>query len=281
MNLSDQSNYLLHGDSPFIAPNWVPPKGVHAIMTTRLGGVSQAPYESMNLGSKSNDTLAALQENQRRLRVWLANKTNDETCYIEPVFLDQVHGINTVCLNNYVGNTSAKNILATNMPQADASYCTVQGVACVVRVADCMPVLLAVPGGVAAVHAGWRGLVNGVVESALHQLLNATEQAAHNVVAWLGPCIGPDAFEVGNDVRDAFLNRDKDNQCAFEPSEGKWLANLPLLGQLALNRFGVTQVYTDGRCTVREKGLFYSYRRDQKRLGDTGRMAACIWLDCP
>lgn len=261
-------------EQALIIPDWQPPAGVRALMTTRAGGVSQGPYASLNLGMATGDDPLAVQENLDRLRQTLSAYGQS----VASAWMFQVHGTHTLDLDD---ETTRQQLKAGQVLQADASFCTTPGMACVVRAADCMPVLLAVPGGVAAAHAGWRGLAGGVIDVALQKLLQVTKQKPDQVVAWLGPCIGPDAFEVGDDVRDAFMQKHSDNATAFRPgvASGKWYANLPLLGRLALERAGVNQVYTDGRCTVTQENLFFSYRRDQSRLGGSGRMAACIWLD--
>ena len=258
----------------YIIPEWRAPESVYALMTTRLGGVSLGPYASLNLGSSTNDDPLHVQANQKRLCHWLSEESHET---VLPVFLQQVHGTDVINLDTPgLAERSAGGVQLTG----DASFCTKPGIACVVRVADCMPVLLAVPGGVAAVHAGWRGLAGGIIENALRHLLQATRRQPEEVSAWLGPCIGPDAFEVGDDVRTAFVGKHSDNNVAFCTGRtlGKWWANLPMLGKLDLERCCVQNIWIDGQCTVTREKMFYSYRRDQKKLGDTGRMAACIWL---
>jgi hypothetical protein len=177
---------------------------------------------------------------------------------------------------------------------ADAAVTAQPGLACTVMVADCLPVLLTDAGGtaVAAAHAGWRGLAAGVLEQTLtsfralapvHQAQAAIENGANQLLAWLGPCIGPDAFEVGAEVRAAFVDGDAGAAACFRPGRaGRFLADLPALARRRLAALGVTQVYgNDGSppwCTVTQRERFFSYRRDQASLGGSGRMAACIWL---
>lgn len=263
--------------TPYIIPSWQPSKEVCALMTTRQAGVSLAPYDSMNVGSSTEDNVENVKRNKEILRTWLSQECSNEIESGKMVFLRQVHGCEAVCLDD----PDIMSLVARGIePVADACYTTMPGRVCIARAADCMPVLLAVPGGVAAIHAGWRGLAKGVVVKTLHKLLQATGKTEKDVVAWLGPCIGPKQFEVGDDVRIAFESRYQENTRAFIAGDyaGKWWANLPQLAQMELARCGVVQIYVDGRCTVTEKALFYSYRRDQKSLGDTGRMAACIWI---
>ena len=190
-----------------------------------------------------------------------------------PAWLRQVHGSTVVAAHEVIG--------AAEHPQADASWTDRPGVACVVQVADCMPVLLAAPGGraVAAAHAGWRGLASGVVEAALAMLCGAAGCAPAQVSVWLGPCIGPRRFEVGTDVLQAFgaspETADKDRFAPATASVGspRWLAHLPLLAQDRLSRAGVHDVSRADACTVEEASRFFSFRRD----GVTGRCAATVW----
>lgn len=235
-------------------------------MSTRRGGVSRAPFDSLNLrpaGLRADmaDEPAAIHENQRRFAGWLEGS--------QPVYLDQVHGARVVRL------TTAD--LGPNRPfhQADASITTEHGVACTVLVADCLPVLMAAPEGraVAAAHAGWRGLAGGVVESALSALCEAAGCVPGEVSTWLGACIGPTAFEVGDEVREAFGPEAADH---LRPgaAPGKWWADLPALARLRLLRAGVTAVSGGQWCTVTDPALFFSFRRD--RL--TGRHAAAVWI---
>ena len=255
---------------PDQARPWLPAAGlppeVGGLMSTRRGGVSRAPFDSLNLrpaGLRADvaDEPAAIHENQRRFASWLEGA--------QPVYLDQVHG------NRVVRLTTAD--LAPNRPfhEADASVTTEHGVACTVLVADCLPVLMAAPEGrgVAAAHAGWRGLAGGVVEAALAALCEAAACLPSEVSAWLGACIGPEAFEVGDEVREAF-GADAEGCFRPGPAPGKWWADLPALARGRLQGAGVTQVSGGSWCTVSDPSKFFSFRRD--RL--TGRHAAAIWM---
>jgi YfiH family protein len=236
----------------WIVPDWPAPASVKALVTTRLGGVSRGPYASLNLGSRTGDDSNAVCENRARLERVLPQA---------PRWLDQQHG-------NMVVEADALEAPVA----ADASIARHTDTVCAILVADCVPVLLTDRAAtcVAAAHAGWRGLASGVLENTLEGMAVAPE----DVLAYLGPGIGRDAFEVGSDVRDAFVMRDAGAQDAFRPlREGKWLADLFQLARRALTRAGVAAVYGGGQCTVSDPARFYSYRRDRT----TGRMAALIW----
>ncbi|MBI4193996.1 MAG: peptidoglycan editing factor PgeF [Betaproteobacteria bacterium] len=227
---------------------------VKAVITTRSGGVSSGPFASFNLGLRVGDRGEAVMAN----RAFLARLLPQE-----PKWLAQVHGATVV---------EAEGI-ETPAP-ADASVARRPGTVCAVMIADCMPVLLTDRAGtrVAVAHAGWRGLAQGVIENTVI----ATAVPAADLLAYLGPAIGPQAFEVGADVRDAFLVRDPDAAPAFTPHRpGKWLADIYALGRRALARCGVSDIYGGGLCTVSDPGRFFSYRRDKI----TGRMAALIWRE--
>jgi len=251
---------LRHAGRDWIVPDWPVAQRVAAFATTRNGGVSTGRYASLNLGAAgaartSGDAPAAVAENRARVRALLP---------AEPVWLAQVHG-------------SAVHVADAPMPDAppvaDAAVTRTRNVVLAVQSADCLPVLLADRDGaaIAVAHAGWRGLAAGVVDNAVRALAVAPE----HVVAWLGPAIGPDAFEVGADVRDAFVAADVRAVTAFHPkSPGKWWADLYALARQRLARCGVREVYGGGACTYAEPARFFSYRRD----GETGRMAALLWL---
>jgi YfiH family protein len=246
-------------------PQWEVAPRVGALMSTRAGGVSLAPWDSLNLGVAVGDDAAAVAENRRRF-VALTGA--------QPLWLRQVHGCSVVHAN--------LALAAAEPPQADAAWTDEPGVACIVQVADCMPVLLAAPGGraVAAAHAGWRGLAGGVVEAALGALCTAARCEPPQVSVWLGPCIGPRRFEVGADVLQAFGQaQDSADPRLFAdgaPSHGapRWLANLPQLARERLARAGVWRISGGNWCTVEQRSRFFSYRRD----GVTGRLAAAIWI---
>jgi YfiH family protein len=251
--------------------DWLAPAlrsaGVGALMTTRSGGVSRGPYASMNVGAAVGDDPGDVAAN----RGLLGAATN-----AAPVFLRQVHGSRVVRV------TAADAAAGATVHEADAAVTTVPGVACVVQAADCLPVLLMAPRGLAvgAAHAGWRGLAGGVVEAAVAAVADGAGCAVEELAAWLGPCIGPDAFEVGADVLAAFgVGVDCASAAAaarrFRAKErGKWLADLAGLARDRLHAAGVRDVGGGCWCTVADPARFFSYRRD----GATGRMAAAIWI---
>ena len=267
----------LHPD--WLVPQWPAPARVRAVFSTRAGGVSQPPFDSLNLGRPSGDDAAAVDENRKRL--------SDAIGY-PPVFMSQVHGVASVVLPPVPPSPDSAVI------EADACASSTRGVVCTVRVADCLPVLLTDTGGhaVAAAHAGWRGLAQGVLECNFAQFsalvleadaTRCTADVAEHTLAWLGPCIGPQAFEVGPEVRAAFLSHDPGAERCFVPgANNKWMADLAALARRRLQALGVTRIYgndsSQGWCTVGNPSLFFSHRRDSIVLGGSGRMAACIWL---
>ena len=240
----------LHPD--WIVPDWPAPPGVRAFVTTRAGGTSSGPYASFNLGLRTADDPARVAANRAALRALLP---------AEPVWLTQVHG--------------SRVIDADYPPQAreaDAAVARRAGTVCAVLVADCVPVLLSDRAGstIAIAHAGWRGLAGGVIENTVL----AIDRPPAQLLAFLGPGIGPRAFEVGADVRDAFLGSDPGAGEAFAPhAPGKWLADLFALARRRLARAGVPSVFGGGLCTHSDPGRFFSHRRNPV----TGRMAAVIW----
>lgn len=261
----------------WIVPDWPAPPSVRAVFTTRQGGCSLPPFDRFNLGDHVGDTPSAVAQNRAALAQYTGQR---------PVFLQQVHGTQVLRLDQ----TTASGAVA------DACLSLEQGVACTVMVADCLPVLFAHTQGraVAAAHAGWRGLAQGVLESTWAAWLRALEHAepgispqavAQQTLVWLGPCIGPQAFEVGAEVRAAFVAQSAAAAGAFVPQAGDraghWLADLPLLARQRLAALGLTQVWgNDGTatwCTVSQPSRFFSHRRDAAVLGSSGRMAACIW----
>lgn len=255
-----------------IIPDWPAPKNVKALQTTRHGGVSVAPYDSFNLGDHVGDAPLAVERNRMLLEPILPS---------EPVWLKQVHGV-----------AVADAEQAACWPQADACVSAHPGAVCVVMTADCLPVLLCNEKGsvVGAAHAGWRGLCDGVIE----QTVQAMKVPPTTLMAWLGPAIGAQAFEVGDEVRAAFVSRQPEAAAAFIPSppaplprageggasapgegEGKkWLADIYQLARLRLHALGITRIYGGGLCTHTDRANFFSYRRD----GATGRMGTFIWL---
>ncbi len=238
----------------WIVPAWPAPANVKALSTTRAGGVGTAPFDSLNLGTHVGDDPAVVAANRARLRGLLP---------AEPCWLNQVHGTTVVDLASHAG-----------VPDADAAVSRRPGAVCVVMTADCLPVLLCDRAGtvVGAAHAGWRGLQGGVIEATVR----AMGVPAAGLVAWLGPAIGPDAFEVGDEERAAFVADDPAAAAAFRPAgpAGKWLADLYLLARQRLAALGVASVHGGDACTVTDAARFFSYRRD----GRTGRMASLVWL---
>jgi YfiH family protein len=243
----------LHPD--WIVPDWPAPACIKAVVTTRAGGCSTGPYTSLNLGLRTGDDADAVAANRARLRAVLPQ---------EPRWLRQVHG-------SVVANA---DVLSPNMLEADASIAHLAGTVCVVLVADCVPIFLTNPAGtvVAVAHAGWRGLAGGVIA----HIVAAIGGQPGDLMAYLGPGIGPQAFEVGPDVREAFLADDPQDAAAFTShAPGKWLADLFLLAQTRLRRAGVQRLFGSGTCTYSDSARFFSYRRDRT----TGRMAALIWRE--
>jgi hypothetical protein len=249
---------------PLLQPLWPAPPGVRAGMSQRAGGVSRAPWASLNLGGGVGDDAAAVAENRARFASALGAPA---------VWLRQVHGTGVVRLE--------ARTLGAPLPPADAAWTSEPGIACAVLVADCLPVLMALRDGraVAAAHAGWRGLAAGVLEATVEALCAGTGAAPGDVLAWLGPCIGPRHFEVGADVLEAFGQRPG----AADPARfanrpradgsARWLADLPLLARDRLARAGVHAVSGLDACTVEDGSRFFSFRRD----GVTGRHAAAVW----
>lgn len=248
---------------PLLRPEWPAPAVVQAVVTTRAGGVSPAPWDSLNLGTHVGDDPARVAENRARLEAALTAIAPCGT----PQWLNQVHG--TVVVE--AEPEAARR--ARFVPAADAVTTTVPGLPCVVMTADCLPVFFCDRAGtrVAVAHAGWRGLCDGVLEATV-----ARFAVPSDVLAWLGPAIGPAAFEVGEEVRAAFLAQDAGVASAFRPSPhaGRWLADIYALARARLAAVGVTAVSGGGLCTVTDREQFFSYRRD----GQTGRMASVIWL---
>ncbi|MFA9438436.1 peptidoglycan editing factor PgeF [Uliginosibacterium sp. sgz301328] len=242
-----------------LVPEWPAPVGVHALVTTRRGGSSVAPYDSFNLGTHVGDDPAAVAANRAALEQFLP---------AEPAWLAQVHGVKVVD-----AGWAAQQAIPV---EADASVSRDAGAVCVVMTADCLPVLFASRDGsaVAAAHAGWRGLADGVLE----RTLTAMQRAPKDVIAWLGPAIGPAHFEVGPEVRDIFMRRDAQAAAAFEPGKGdRWMADIFTLARQRLHACGmpVASIFGGGLCTVERGDDFFSYRRDRT----TGRMAALVWRD--
>jgi hypothetical protein len=240
----------------WIIPDWPAPPTVCALVTTRNGGFSAGACRSMNLGQLSGDDPVLLARNQELLGA---------VCGVEPLWLSQTHGTQVVVVDD-----------AQQLAEGDAAVAARPGRAATVRIADCLPVLFCDRHGtrVAAAHAGWRGLCAGVLEATVAAMQVPPQQ----ISAWLGPAIGPGAFEVGEEVREAFVTRDAGAEAAFVPypgRPGKWLADLYALARWRLRAAGVVAVYGGGFCTVTDAERFFSYRRDKT----AGRMAALVWLD--
>jgi len=239
----------------WIVPDWPAPARVRALISTRNGGVSAAPFDTLNLATHVGDDPAAVARNRERLR-------RRARLPAEPHWLEQVHG----CAVADLDGSAAPRC-------ADASVTSTPGEVCAVLTADCLPVLLCNREGtrVAAAHAGWRGLAGGVIEATV----DAVGAEGRSVLAWLGPAIGPAAFEVGDEVRAAFVAHDPDAATAFVPNgHGRWLADIYRLARRRLDARGVGFVGGGGYCTITEADRFFSYRRD----GHTGRMASLIWI---
>lgn len=238
----------------FIRPDWSAPANVHALVTTRSGGVSGGPHASFNLGDHVGDDPAAVAENRRRLRTVLP---------ADPVWLTQVHGARCIDATGAAAGC-----------EADAAFARAPATVCTVLTADCLPILLCDDGGtvVAAAHAGWRGLAAGVIEATVRAMNTPGEK----LMAWLGPAIGPGRFEVGDAVRAQFIGREPQAAAAFVPrGSGKWLCDIYGLARQRLAALGICRTVGADFCTATDEGRFYSYRRD----GATGRMASLIWRD--
>lgn len=280
---------------------------MRAVCTTRRGGVSSGALASLNLGLHVGDDPALVQTNRQRVQDALRRAQSDVGAKPQWFFLQQVHGTQVLCLDTaQVGVATTTPIHDTLL--ADAAMTTLPGRVCVVMVADCLPVLLARRDGraVAAAHAGWRGLAGvgnnadmtsaaadqapaknaGILETTVAQLrlVQPIQAPADDIVAWLGPCIGPTAFEVGDEVRHAFVQSHADAHLFFNAAgrDGAWFADLAGLARLRLHALGISVVSgnnsTQHWCTVSNPEMFFSYRRDQKALGGTGRIAAAVWV---
>jgi YfiH family protein len=245
---------------------WGAPEQIKTMITSRHGGFSQPPFDSLNLGSHVGDDPATVQKNREALKAVLPN---------EPIWLNQVHGTQVIDADN-------KNDWS-NVPSADASVTTTPGQVLVIMTADCLPVLLASKDGkvIGAAHAGWRGLAAGVIEQtvALMRTKQSNQsQTQSEILAYLGPAIGPHAFEVGSEVRDVFMAQNPLSAACFEQlqEKGKYLADIYGLATLRLNALGIEQMEGGDECTLQNPDYF-SYRRDQQ----TGRMGSFIWIEGP
>lgn len=239
----------------FIVPDWPVPATVKSVVTTRNTGESLPPFDSFNVADHVEDSAEHVLANRELLKEKLQLPA-------EPVWLQQVHGIQVV-----------RAELAAEVEIADASTTEELNTICTVMTADCLPVLLCDQAGtqVAAVHAGWRGLVDGILETSV----NTFQQPGQELLAWLGPAIGPKAFEVGEEVRQLYVEADADLAEAFVAGKpGKWYLDIYTAAKIRLSKLGVSKIYGGGLCTHSDTTRFYSYRRD----GVTGRMASMIWI---
>lgn len=239
----------------FITPNWPTTKAIVAGTSTRLGGVSKAPYDSFNLGSNSGDDLQDVAQNRQQLQERLQLPS-------EPCWLNQVHGNSAISIDTHYETTDA-----------DASYTNTPNIVCTVLTADCLPILVCNQAGneVAAIHAGWRSLASGIIENTIQHFNSPNEE----LLTWLGPCISADAYEVGTEVYDNFTDQNQEAQNAFTSTrKNHWLANLPLLAEQRLQALGILQIYHSNLCTYQDPQNFYSYRR----TNPTGRMASLIYF---
>ncbi len=256
--------------SSIIVPEWDIPKNVKALLTTRQGGYSQTPYDCFNLATHVDDHHDTVIQNRQKLAQYLP---------AEPLWLNQVHSNTMVNAHHSVQNSDA-----------DGSYSDTIGCVCAVMTADCLPVLICNHQAtvVAAVHAGWRGLLNGILEQAINKVLNCGACQAGDVSVYLGAAIGAEKFEVGDDVRQAFLQhstvqeKEQTEACFIElplimtdKSENKYLADIYQLARIRLSALGIENISGGNYCTYTEHERFFSYRRD----GITGRMASLIWLE--
>lgn len=241
----------------WIVPSWHVPERIQAMATTRNGGVSAGRYATLNLGTATGDDPAVIAENRRRVGAFIPSA---------PMWLRQVHGADVVMLD-----ATAVNVARTSAPVADAAVTRERNVVLGVLIADCLPVLFAqrTADVIGVAHAGWRGLARGVLENTVAAM--GVDPA--DIVVWLGPAIGMNAFEVGEDVVDAFAESNVDE--GFAPKgRGKWNADLYLIARARLERSGVRSIDGGGYCTFTDSARFFSYRRER----ETGRMAALIWI---
>ena len=243
-----------------ITPNWSAPAHIKAFSTTRIGGVSEGAYQGLNLGLHVDDNPDVVQQNRLLLNQHLALPS-------------------PICWLNQTHSTQLLKIDDHTQPgiEADASWTDLNNQVCVVMTADCLPVLITDKEGsfVCAIHAGWRGLCDGIIEKSLQEVCTKLNIVTTDCLVWLGPCIGKTAFEVGSEVRDEFIEFDIQAASAFTVHQDRYLADLHQLARLRLAPFDVAQITASEYCTFSETDLFYSYRRD----GKTGRMATIIYIE--
>jgi YfiH family protein len=241
----------------FIQPKWPAPAHIKACTTLRTGGVSQHPYDQFNLGDHVGDRLEHLIQNREILK-------NNLGLTQEPIWIRQTHS--TIAIEATTENAGK---------EADASFTNQANQTCIILTADCLPILLCHRDGntVAAIHAGWRGLANGIIENTLEKIQSPRE----DWLVWLGPAISSKCYEVGDEVREQFIRHMPQAETAFHPSPNKrWMADLYELARMRLRNEGIQQIYGGEYCTYSDPTLFYSYRRDGEK---TGRMASLIWID--
>ncbi len=261
-----------------IKPDWPVPSTVKSIYTTRQGGMSKAPFHSFNLATHVGDLLENVVANRQQLF--------DQACLpSEPIWLDQQHTDIAIQLDQ--SNLNAQVSHSLPPPIADASWTQNPGIVSVVMTADCLPILITNQAGtiVSAIHAGWKGLAKGIVRKTIQSFPTDIQQCPEQLIAWIGPAISVQHFEVGQDVYDTFIDQDSANSSYFhakprdetpsKPLPKKYLADLPGLVKKELNALGVSHVYGGDLCTFALSEDFFSYRRS----GQTGRMACLIWIE--
>lgn len=246
-------------DISIIKPNWPAPINIRAFTTTRIGGVSHPPYDHLNLAMHVGDQIEHVLENRKLLRQRFHLPS-------EPIWLNQIHSTDVFFANQ--SNSFNPD------PNADACIATAPNQICAVMTADCLPILICSQTGnsVAAIHAGWKGLLSGIIENTITQMPDIPS----NLMAWLGPGIRQKNFQIGSEVRDLFIAKDPVYQDAFLfQYEDKWLADLYLIAKKQLQKLGITHIYDCDLCTFDDKEQFFSYRRDKT----TGRIATLIWME--
>lgn len=239
----------------FITPDWTMPDHIQAYTTTRKGGISSTPYDSLNLANHVNDAAENVEKNRKTLATALKLPTS-------PLWLQQTHSTEVINSQDWYEGI-----------EADAIYCNQINHICAIMTADCLPLLLSNESGteVAAIHAGWRGLADGIIEKTIAQF----DDAAEHIYAWLGPAIGPEKFEVGQDVYETFLSHDPMAEVAFQATDDShFLADIYQLARLRLRQHGISRLSGGHYCTMTDASRFFSYRRD----GETGRMVSLIWI---
>ena len=238
----------------FIVPKWPAPENIKAIQTTRKGGLSLGKFSSFNLSFNTGDAECHVNENHNKLLDFLPSN---------PFWLNQIH------------SNKVEKLPSTNNLDCDASFTVDKGIVCAIRTADCLPIFLTNVDGnfVALIHAGWKGLLNGVIENTINKINSKLE-----IIVWLGPCINQESFEVGKDVYQLFINQDIKTKAAFKFLRGKYFFDLTLAARLKLNYYNIHNIsgvgITEDFCTYRDEEDFFSYRRD----GNTGRMASLLWI---